>query len=143
MDNELLSLKLLDFIIHRCQVLEASTSAKKVEAKSYPNVKRSSCADPLTNNTDKEVASKAIPPSSVLATHASGLSKQTSHAFDCDCARLRQRRLAQDVSSFVGLRIASKLHIQEICGSSWFRNASIKCLDFQRQWHGNLVQSRG
>jgi len=41
--------QLLDFIAHRCEVLEittkASTSAKKVEAKSQPNFKRSSsCA---------------------------------------------------------------------------------------------------
>jgi len=152
MENELPSLKqLLDFIAHRCQMLEAITrvsitSAKKVEAKSQPNVKRSSsCAatikpkchfcqgghviycknfvalpvsqraaeirsrklcvnclrssshasskctsgqykvcqakhnmllympsatDPSTNNTDKEVASKATLPPSVLATHA-------------------------------------------------------------------------
>ncbi|XP_012056217.1 PREDICTED: uncharacterized protein LOC105619304 [Atta cephalotes] len=48
--NELPSLKqLLDFIAHRCQVLEpitraGSTSARKVEAKSQPNAKRSSCA---------------------------------------------------------------------------------------------------
>ncbi|XP_012058783.1 PREDICTED: uncharacterized protein LOC105621958 [Atta cephalotes] len=48
--NELSSLKqLLNFIAHRYQVLEAitraSTSAKKVEAKSQPNVKwSSSCA---------------------------------------------------------------------------------------------------
>ena len=51
MSNELSLLKqLLDFITHRCQMLEATTrasttSSKKVEAKSQPNVKRlSSCA---------------------------------------------------------------------------------------------------
>jgi len=44
MENELPSLKqLLDFIAHQCQMLEAITrvsitSAKKVEAKSQPNV---------------------------------------------------------------------------------------------------------
>jgi len=32
-------------------------------------------------------------------------------------------------ASFVGLRIASEFHIQEICGSSQFKNASIKCFD--------------
>jgi len=48
--NELPSLKqLLDVIAHRCQVLKtttraSTTSAKKVEIKSQPNVKRSSCA---------------------------------------------------------------------------------------------------
>jgi len=48
--NELPSLKqLLDFIAHRCQVLESitragCTSARKVEAKSQPNAKRTSCA---------------------------------------------------------------------------------------------------
>jgi len=51
MDHEPPPLKqLLDFIAHRCEVLEtttraSTTSAKKVEAKSQPNVKRSSsCA---------------------------------------------------------------------------------------------------
>ena len=50
MGNELSLLKqLLDFITHRCQMLEATTrasttSSKKVEAKSQPNVKRSSSA---------------------------------------------------------------------------------------------------
>jgi len=48
--NELPSVKqLLDFIAHRCQMLEpitraGSTSARKIEAKSQPNAKRSSCA---------------------------------------------------------------------------------------------------
>jgi len=61
-----------------------------------------SAADPSTNNTDKEVASKATLSLSVLATHASG-SFNSEQAFDYDCARLQ--RLAQGVSSFVGLRM--------------------------------------
>jgi len=45
------------------------------------------------------------------------------------------------VSSPVGLRIASELCNQEICGNSRFRNASIKSLLLRRQQHGNLNQS--
>ncbi|KAG5335786.1 SETMR methyltransferase, partial [Acromyrmex heyeri] len=102
--------------------------------------KHNSATDPSTNNTDKEVASKEIPPPSVVAIHASGsfnseqvmLSTAVVHVYDSDGS--------QDVPSFVGLRITSELRIQEICGSARFSNAPIKCLDFGRHRHGDLVQ---
>ena len=65
-----------------------------------------------------------------------------STAFDCGCVHLRQR-FSQGVSSPIGLRIASELRNQEICGNSRFRNASIKSLLLRRQQHGNLNQSHG
>ena len=100
-----------------------------------------SAADPSINNTDKEVAPNATPPSSLLSNYALE-SSNNEQVMLSTAVHLRQRRLAQGVSSPVGLWIASELRNQEICRSSRFRNASIKSLDLRRQRHGNLDQSR-
>ncbi|KAG5339159.1 PIF1 helicase, partial [Acromyrmex charruanus] len=49
-----------------------SCSNAKCQAKHNTLLHMPSAADPSTNNIDKEVASKEIPPSSVVATHVSG-----------------------------------------------------------------------
>ncbi|XP_011069285.1 PREDICTED: uncharacterized protein LOC105155080 [Acromyrmex echinatior] len=203
--NKLPSLKqLLDFIAHRCQMLEATTrasttSAKQVEAKLQPNVKRSSscaaivkpkchfcqgdhviyycknfvalpvsqraaeihsrklcvnclrssshesskctsgqckvcqtkhntllhmpsAADPSTNNTDKKVASKEIPPPSVVRTHASGsfnseqimLSTAVVLVYDSDGSRRACRALLDcgSQANFVSKKFVEALGLE-------------------------------
>ncbi|KAG5314515.1 YMD3 protein, partial [Pseudoatta argentina] len=106
-----------------------SGQCKVCQAKHNTLLHMSSAVDPSTNNTDKEVASKEIPSSFVVATYASGsfnseqVMLSTAVVLVCDGSRKACRALLD-------------------CGSqanfvSRFRNAPIKCDNAELHEHVN------